>query len=89
MYFLFRFIDLLEKSVPRSHNRNNRAKVLVFANTKRTCDFLSQSLRRCGYAADALHGDKSQSQRDRLLRGKKIASTTTKIVVSMDCGEQH
>ena len=39
-------------------------KVLVFAATKRKADVISQRLRQDGVAALAVHGDKSQQERD-------------------------
>ncbi|MDD1719772.1 MAG: DEAD/DEAH box helicase [Methanoregulaceae archaeon] len=40
---------------------------LVFCNTKRMVDQLTERLRGRGYAAAALHGDLKQSQRDRVM----------------------
>jgi ATP-dependent RNA helicase DeaD len=40
---------------------------LVFCNTKRQVDALSENLRAEGYCADALHGGMSQSKRDRVM----------------------
>jgi ATP-dependent RNA helicase RhlE len=42
-------------------------RVLVFTRTKRGADRLSRHLHRDGIAAEAIHGDKSQSQRTRVL----------------------
>jgi len=42
--------------------------VLIFTRTKRLCDRLSKSLVKEGFKADAIHGDKSQGQRNRALR---------------------
>lgn len=42
--------------------------VLVFCRTKRRVDELYESLVGRGYAAEALHGDRSQAQRDRVMR---------------------
>ncbi|KMV65637.1 ATP-dependent RNA helicase [Encephalitozoon cuniculi EcunIII-L] len=42
-------------------------KVIVFCNMKRTCDDLEYVLNRSGYGAVALHGDKSQNIRDKVL----------------------
>lgn len=42
-------------------------RVLVFAKTKRGADDVAHSLRRLGHRADALHGNKSLSQRTRIL----------------------
>jgi ATP-dependent RNA helicase RhlE len=42
-------------------------RVLVFTRTKRGADRLSRHLYRDGIAAEAIHGDKSQNQRTRVL----------------------
>jgi ATP-dependent RNA helicase DeaD len=44
-------------------------KALIFTRTKRGAHKLSRKLKRSGYNADALHGDLSQPQRDRVTRG--------------------
>ena len=43
-------------------------KVLIFCRTKHGSDRLSKALHERGFKADAIHGDKSQSQRERALR---------------------
>ncbi|XP_059472638.1 uncharacterized protein LOC132194994 isoform X2 [Neocloeon triangulifer] len=43
-------------------------KSIIFAQTKRTVDKLTRQLQRTGFGACAIHGDKSQSQRDSVLR---------------------
>jgi len=43
-------------------------KSIVFTETKRACDYLSQELGRRGWPVAPIHGDKSQDQRDRVLR---------------------
>lgn len=42
-------------------------KVIVFCNMKRTCDDLEYFLSKGGHAATAIHGDKSQNIRDRVI----------------------
>ena len=42
---------------------------IVFTRTKRGADSLSEHLAAAGIAAEAIHGDKSQGQRERTLRG--------------------
>ncbi|HPM82824.1 MAG TPA: DEAD/DEAH box helicase [Candidatus Anammoximicrobium sp.] len=44
-------------------------RVLVFTRTKRRADHVAQQLSRSGIRADAIHGDKSQTTRERLLHG--------------------
>eukprot|EP00735_Rhodelphis_limneticus_P008217 TRINITY_DN2105_c1_g1::TRINITY_DN2105_c1_g1_i1::g.12738::m.12738 TRINITY_DN2105_c1_g1::TRINITY_DN2105_c1_g1_i1::g.12738 ORF type:complete len:546 (-),score=117.26,sp/Q9C718/RH20_ARATH/66.36/0.0,DEAD/PF00270.24/2.8e-45,Helicase_C/PF00271.26/2.5e+03,Helicase_C/PF00271.26/3.7e-25,ResIII/PF04851.10/0.041 TRINITY_DN2105_c1_g1_i1:135-1772(-) len=43
------------------------SKVLIFAETKRGCDSLTRQLRMDGWPALAIHGDKSQQERDWVL----------------------
>jgi superfamily II DNA/RNA helicase len=43
-------------------------KVLIFRRTKRGADRLAKMLGASGFKADSIHGDKSQSQRERALR---------------------
>ena len=53
------------------HLRENltpKDRVLVFVETKKGCDMLSRSLRQDGFGARAMHGDKSQEERDWVLR---------------------
>lgn len=44
-------------------------KVLVFTTTKRTANFLANQFTSRGLIAMALHGDKTQSQRDYIIDG--------------------
>ena len=53
--------EILEKVMDGS-------KVLIFTSTKRTADDLTSSLRQDGWPARAIHGDKSQSERDWVLQ---------------------
>ncbi len=43
-------------------------KVLIFGRTKREVENLSRALHERGFKADSIHGDKSQSKRERVLR---------------------
>ena len=49
--------------------RESDGSFLVFARTKRGAERLSQRLARGGVKAAAIHGDRSQSQRNQALRG--------------------
>jgi len=53
--------EILEKAMDGS-------KVLIFTGTKRTADSLTWALRRDGWPARAIHGDKSQTERDWVLK---------------------
>ncbi|MBR4671540.1 MAG: DEAD/DEAH box helicase [Butyrivibrio sp.] len=45
----------------------NPGRTLIFCNTKKMVDQLSESLKGKGYLADGLHGDLSQNQRDTVM----------------------
>jgi ATP-dependent RNA helicase DDX5/DBP2 len=49
------------------HITSENAKVLVFVETKRGCDQLCYYLNRMGYRSTAIHGDKTQFDRERTL----------------------
>ena len=59
------------------HLRDNlspKDRVLVFVETKKGCDMLTRSLRMDQFQARAMHGDKSQEERDWALREFKSCS---------------
>ncbi|MDB5164768.1 MAG: ATP-dependent helicase RhlE [Candidatus Saccharibacteria bacterium] len=58
------------------------AKVIVFDETQRSVEKLSNELVARGFAADAIHGGKSQGQRQRALESFK--KNRTKILVATD-----
>jgi ATP-dependent RNA helicase DeaD len=60
----------------------NPKLTLVFCNTKRRVDELVSHLQARGYPAEALHGDKNQAQRERVMAGFKKG--TTDILVATD-----
>jgi superfamily II DNA/RNA helicase len=47
-------------------SQDSGAKILIFCTTKRMCDQLARTLPR-QFGASAIHGDKSQSEREKLL----------------------
>ena len=55
---------------------------LVFVRTKIGCGRLARELEKAGIAADAIHGDKSQSERTKALEAFKAG--TTKVLVATD-----
>ena len=57
-------------------------RALVFTRTKHGADRVASQLNRAGIAADSLHGDKSQSARQRALRDFK--SNRTGVLVATD-----
>lgn len=59
-----------------------RNKILVFVETKRKADELTRLMRRDGYPAMCIHGDKQQKERDWVLGEFKHGATT--ILVATD-----
>lgn len=57
-------------------------KIIVFCRTKKGVDDLVASLQARGYMSDGLHGDLSQSQRDRVM--KKFREGKLEILVATD-----
>jgi len=57
-------------------NLTEKDRVLVFVETKKGCDMLTRSLRMDGFQARAMHGDKSQEERDWVLREFKDCRST-------------
>jgi ATP-dependent RNA helicase DeaD len=55
---------------------------IIFGRTKKGVDELVSSLQMRGYMAEALHGDLSQAQRDRVM--KKFRAGTLEILVATD-----
>jgi superfamily II DNA/RNA helicase len=59
-----------------------RNKILIFVETKRKADELTRLMRRDGYPAMCIHGDKQQKERDCVLGEFKHGATT--ILVATD-----
>merc|ERR1719297_147969 len=58
------------------------AKILVFTETKRKCDELTRLMRKDGWPAMCIHGDKQQSEREWVLGEFKSGAPT--ILVATD-----
>lgn len=43
------------------------SRIIIFCETKRGCDLIRAELKRRGVAADSIHGDKGQQERDWVL----------------------
>ena len=63
-------------------NKESFSKVILFAETKRTVDKLSQQLMKSGIKTDVIHGNKSQNYRSNAIRLFKAGKT--KILVATD-----
>ena len=55
-------LDEIEKAPER--------KTLIFTSTKAMADDLTYRMRRDRYPVSSIHGDKSQMERDRVMRGE-------------------
>ena len=55
---------------------------LIFCNTKRMVDDLTENLKGRGYFAEGLHGDLSQAQRDKVMNGFRCG--TVEILIATD-----
>ena len=62
--------------------KKTQASVLVFSRTKHGADNISRSLKRAGIESEALHGDKSQGQRQRALANFKQGRV--KVMIATD-----
>ncbi|HVF66692.1 MAG TPA: DEAD/DEAH box helicase, partial [Pyrinomonadaceae bacterium] len=71
-------LDLLE----RERESENFERVLVFTRTRRAAERLSHILRAREHAADEIHADRTQPQREAALKGFKDGST--RVLVATD-----
>ncbi|CAG0916311.1 unnamed protein product [Notodromas monacha] len=63
-------------------SQNRERKTLIFTETKKGADELTRRMRREGYSAMTIHGDKSQPERDAVLNDFRFGKTT--ILVATD-----
>ena len=70
------------EAISRLLDKYNPKLSLVFCNTKRQVDDLSEALKDRGYYAEGLHGDLKQIQRDRVMNAFRSGSTD--ILVATD-----
>lgn len=78
------FVDKLDKKGLLHHLLKNNAikRALVFARTKHGADRVAKELNRANVFADAIHGDKSQSARQRAL--SMFKSGELRVLVATD-----
>jgi ATP-dependent RNA helicase RhlE len=62
--------------------KGNMDRVLIFSRTKHGCDRIVRQLNQAGIAANAIHGNKSQPQRERALAEFKAGKV--KILIATD-----
>lgn len=80
-YYEIREKDRLE-ALCRVIDATELTQAIIFCRTKRGVDDLANSLQGRGYAAEGLHGDLSQPQRDRVM--KKFRDGSAEILVATD-----
>eukprot|EP00965_Chrysotila_dentata_P081785 2700046-Pleurochrysis_carterae.AAC.6 len=74
-----RLVELLEEIMDGS-------KILIFASSKRRCDELTRELRVDGWPALAIHGDKSQEERDWVLH--EFKEGTQPLLIATDVAQR-
>lgn len=72
-----------EETLKRFIDIHPRMRGIVFCRTRRDTQELAESLIKQGYMADALHGDLSQSQRNRVMRRFKAYSINVLIATDV------
>uniref|UniRef100_A0AAX7V929 RNA helicase n=1 Tax=Astatotilapia calliptera TaxID=8154 RepID=A0AAX7V929_ASTCA len=72
-----KLIQLMEEIMAEKEN-----KTIIFVETKKRCDDLTRRMRRDGWPAMCIHGDKSQPERDWVLSG--TINTLTDISLRLD-----
>lgn len=64
------------------------SKTLIFVETKRKADDITKNMRRDGWPALCIHGDKAQGERDWVLNGRHhlfvLALHLKNIITSLD-----
>ncbi|XP_075978960.1 uncharacterized protein LOC142978406 [Anticarsia gemmatalis] len=70
------------KEIIHEISGENYGKMLIFANTKKFVDSLTTTLRKNGWPAVGIHGDKSQAQRDKIIG--QFKSGHSRILVATD-----
>lgn len=79
-----KFMSFLEDE--RANHKGFR--VLVFTETRRAADALSRDLRARNFEASAIHGDKEQSERDRVLYQFKNSEDDHTVLVATDVAQR-
>lgn len=69
LFFYFRLQDLLQEI---SNVSPEGGKTIIFVETKKKVESITKTIRRCGWPAVCIHGDKSQLERDFVLTGLLI-----------------
>merc|ERR1719235_95556 len=78
--------DKRDRFLSWMRNVVGQEKVLVFTETKRGADSLARELQYQQFSANAIHGDKEQRQRDRIL--SEFRSGHTPVLVATDVAQR-
>lgn len=65
-----------------STNADPGSKIIIFVETKKKVEGITNSIRRVGWPALCMHGDKSQQERDYVLR--EFRNGKSSIMVATD-----
>ena len=80
------YVELKEKTKPEALRRMleyyEPGLAIVFCNTKKRVDAVTENLKAMGFAAEGLHGDMEQPKRDKVM--KKFRSCRLNILVATD-----
>jgi Helicase conserved C-terminal domain len=68
------------QGIANEHDR----KTIIFVETKRRCDDIARSINRRGFNAVAIHGNKSQNERDYTLNSFRSGRMNVQILVATD-----
>jgi len=79
---LFALLTEIHASATSAGDQNKENKTIIFADTKRKVDDLTRTMRSNGWPAMCIHGDKSQQERDWVLREFKTGKSP--ILVATD-----
>ncbi|XP_053949538.1 uncharacterized protein LOC128857799 [Anastrepha ludens] len=78
-----RIVKLLKEIAPTTNNAaNNNNKIIIFVETKIKVEEILQIIRNEGYTATSIHGDKSQPERDSVL--KDFRNGKSNILIATD-----
>lgn len=79
MFFSYRLSNLLQEI---NSNADPGSKIIIFVETKKKVEGITRSIRRVGWPALSMHGDKSQQERDYVLR--EFRNGKSSILVATD-----
>lgn len=79
IWFIYRLNQLLQEI---SNNAEETSKIIIFVETKKKVETITKTIRHIGWPAVCMHGNKSQQERDYVLRDFRSGKST--ILVATD-----